>query len=100
MRHLVDKETATEDIIHDYERGGMRLIEELERAHQTEYARFQRDIDTAKTELKAEYKSTMEYIIEGNRDIRQQPVAALYKEHIDQQQQLNEMLEAAYRALD
>ncbi len=78
----------------------MRLIEELERAHQTEYARFQRDIDTAKTELKAEYKSTMEYIIEGNRDIRQQPVAALYKEHIDQQQQLNEMLEAAYRALD
>ncbi|KAI9871942.1 MAG: hypothetical protein M1830_002237, partial [Pleopsidium flavum] len=100
VRHLVDKETATEDIVHDYQRGGTRLIEELERAHQAEYARFQRDINTAKTELKAEYKTTMEQIIEGNREIRQRPVAALRMEHMDKQQHLNELLEAAYRALD
>lgn len=37
VRHLVDAETAIEDIISDYYRDGTRLVEQMEESHRKEH---------------------------------------------------------------
>ncbi|KAK8186410.1 hypothetical protein BC567DRAFT_215833 [Phyllosticta citribraziliensis] len=58
VRHLIDSETAIEDVVAAFEHDGMELVEKMEQAHQQEYE-LERG---ALTEAKRELKSVLERI--------------------------------------
>ena len=55
VRHLVDRETAARDIVDDYRRRGLGLVEEMERNHAREYQRSVDDVQSRKKQLRQEY---------------------------------------------
>ncbi|KAK7558621.1 hypothetical protein IWX49DRAFT_553776 [Phyllosticta citricarpa] len=51
VRHLIDSETAIEDVVAAYEHDGMQLIELMEQVHKEEYQRERGAVTKARTEL-------------------------------------------------
>ncbi|KAK8168522.1 hypothetical protein BKA80DRAFT_267116 [Phyllosticta citrichinensis] len=53
VRHLIDSETAIEDVVAAFEHDGMELVEKMEQAHQEEYELERGALTKAKRELKS-----------------------------------------------
>ncbi|KAK8243848.1 hypothetical protein HDK90DRAFT_475975 [Phyllosticta capitalensis] len=53
VRHLIDQETAIEDIVVAFQQDGNNLIDELERAHEEEFELERDTVIKAKTELQS-----------------------------------------------
>ena len=80
ISHLNDEETVIEDVVKEYQRGGTRIIEEMEKTHQGDYQEFQIAIDGLKTELGKTYRGTIAEIERNARLARKNPVGKSEKE--------------------
>ena len=55
VRDLVEKETAVRDVVDDYGRQGLALVEQMELDHAKEYQRFAENLQLRKKQLRQEY---------------------------------------------
>jgi hypothetical protein len=60
--HLVDSETAVNDIIEDYVRDGNELLENLEKSRREQCENLLRTVKTSKLKLVSEYKKSAEKV--------------------------------------
>ena len=51
MSHLIDKELAVDDSINQYETGGNKLIDALEKAHMEHFENYRKKSTSAKTAM-------------------------------------------------
>ncbi|KAK5164109.1 uncharacterized protein LTR77_010200 [Saxophila tyrrhenica] len=54
VRHLVDQETAVTDIVEDYQRRGVQLVEQMERSHVAQHEKFVASLQERKKRLRKE----------------------------------------------
>lgn len=98
MRHLIDQETAVEDIIEDYRRGGTRLIEDMETTHQKEYQQFQAEVKNVGSDLVKLYEETEKKLVKNLAVVNKSPVAKLEKQWRAEQEEIKSKLDAALLA--
>jgi hypothetical protein len=69
VRHLVDKETAARDIVDDYRRRGLGLVEQMEQNHARECQRSVDDLQLRKKQLRQEYIDCSDQLKERVADV-------------------------------
>lgn len=52
MRNLVDRETAARDVVDDYQRRGMSLVQQMEKAHAAQHKQYVQELQQKKKRLK------------------------------------------------
>ncbi|KAK4542069.1 hypothetical protein LTR36_007100 [Oleoguttula mirabilis] len=62
VRHLVDRETATREVVDDYRRRGLNLVEQMERAHAQQYQQYLLDLKQRKRRLRKELTKCSEQV--------------------------------------
>jgi len=55
VRHLVDSESAVQDVVADYERDGLSVIEEMKNAHEQEYQAYQDGLNETRNNMRNDY---------------------------------------------
>jgi hypothetical protein len=84
-------------VLIEYEQGGIRLIKNLERAHQDDRRRIQHEVDKVKKTMANEYKEAHQEISRITKAIRARPVRELEKELLQEQDQMQRLLEQGMR---
>jgi hypothetical protein len=84
-------------VLIEYEQGGIRLIKNLEIAHQDDRRRIQHEVDKAKKTMANEYKEARQEISRITGAIRARPVRELEKEWMQEQDQMHRLLEQSMR---
>ncbi|KAL1638499.1 hypothetical protein SLS58_008827 [Diplodia intermedia] len=70
VRHLIDSETAIEDILQDFEADGTRLIELMEETHRKEYDTQRKCLLEARTHLSRALLRVKDRVVEHERQAR------------------------------
>ncbi|KAL0254715.1 hypothetical protein SLS55_009238 [Diplodia seriata] len=70
VRHLIDSETAIEDILQDFEADGTRLIELMEETHRKEYDTQRKCLLEARTHLSRALLRIKDQVVEHERQAR------------------------------
>ena len=92
---MIDKETAIDDLVKGYEQGGIRLIEELDKAQQEERKRY--DVHVGEV-CKKLVKSCGEAEAELGRELKETKknrIGDIHKKWKAEQQDIRSQLEAA-----
>ncbi len=97
MRHLISHEQAVEDVLTEYEQGSTMLIGSLEKDHQENRRRIQRELDKLKRTMVNEYKGARLEISRINNAIRARPVRELEKEWLQEQDRMQRLVEEGMR---
>ncbi|KAH0536350.1 hypothetical protein FGG08_006776 [Glutinoglossum americanum] len=95
IRHLTDKETCIEDIVHDYQRGGTKLIQELEQSYQRDCDAYRVALGEVSIALKGKFIEARGRINEDVKQLKGSSVAAARKDWSDGQKVLMSRLKAA-----
>ncbi|KAI9782470.1 MAG: hypothetical protein M1839_004956 [Geoglossum umbratile] len=88
VRHLVGKEICIEDIVHDYRRGGAKLIQELAKAYQEDYDAHQAALGKMRLALRDLLTKARRRINKGVKHLKEDDVAAARKNWNDRQKAL------------
>ncbi len=99
MRHLVDQETAIQDIVQEYLQGGTTLIEALEKHWANDISRSQQELDKVKSLLAREFEEAIDWIVQERKEARESSIASVAKEHKAQQQILDQMMKEAMQSV-
>jgi len=87
-RHLVDKEICIEDIVHDYQRGGAKLIQELAQTYQEDCTAYQVALGKMRLVMRDVLARTRYHINKGVKQLKENSVAAAKKDWNDRQKAL------------
>ncbi|KAH0558767.1 hypothetical protein GP486_004590 [Trichoglossum hirsutum] len=88
VRHLVDKEVCIEDVVHDYQRSGTKLIQELEKTYQGDYDACRVALGEARLTLKDMYSEARRHINGGMKQLKGDSVAMAKKDWNESQRAL------------
>ncbi|KAI9859665.1 MAG: hypothetical protein M1813_006596 [Trichoglossum hirsutum] len=88
VRHLVDKEVRIEDIVHDYQRGGTKLIQELEQAYQGDYDACRVALGEVKLTLRDMYREARRRINGGVKQLKGDSLTVMKKDWNESQKAL------------
>ena len=77
VRHLLDKEDAVDEVVEEYERDGLKLIDALEQAHAHYRQEYQGKVDNARARIAKNF-GEWEDILEGElKRVRQSRVGEI-----------------------
>ncbi|KAI9772319.1 MAG: hypothetical protein M1840_001068 [Geoglossum simile] len=97
IRHLVDKEICIEDIVHDYRRGGAKLIQELAQVYQEDYNAYQVALGKTTLAMRDLLTKTRRRIHRGVKQLKEKNMAAVKKDWSDRQKaQLGQLADATH----
>lgn len=69
MRHLVSKETAAEDIVDDFRKGGNLLLEAYEKGHRQLVENRKANLELSRRKLAAMYTQTQANVLKVAKDM-------------------------------
>lgn len=95
MAHLANKETAINDLVSDYKRGGTRLIHEFQKSRQQDIDVFQSSTNELKQKVGTLIKKETARLKSSMDQIKRMQVAGLEKEWEDQQRTMWAKMDAA-----
>ncbi|KAI9715766.1 MAG: hypothetical protein M1812_005765 [Candelaria pacifica] len=99
VRHLVDQETAIQDIIQDYEHSGHTCIDALEKHQAAELSRSQQGLDKAKAIIAGEFEQALDWLGKENQELRQNSSAVAIKRQKEQQQMFDRLMKEAMQSV-
>jgi hypothetical protein len=98
VARLADKETAINDLVSDYKRGGTRLIHEFQKARQQDIDVFQSSTDELKRKVGTLIKKEAARLKFSMDQIKRMQVADLEKEWEEQQRTMWAKMDIALAA--
>jgi hypothetical protein len=84
-------------VLTEYEQGGVKLMKNLEKAHQDDRCRIQHEVDNVKKTMVNRYKEARQEISRITKAIRARPVRELEKEWMQEQDQMQRLIEEGMR---
>jgi len=79
VRHLVDSESAVGDVVADYERDGLSVIEQMRKAHEQEYQAYHDGLDVARNTTRNDYRTMETRLRRGVEQVRNASVLSDWK---------------------
>ncbi|KAK5119155.1 hypothetical protein LTR85_007769 [Meristemomyces frigidus] len=94
VQHLIDRETATRDVVDDYRRRGLNLIEDMERAHAQQYQRYMVDLKQKKKRLRKDLNKCSEQLKDAVTAVEEAKVKRKEEagKRKDEEQELQELM--------
>ena len=97
-RNLINKETAVNDIIQDYEREANLIVKEAVEGHDQELVKFRTGAGTLKRKHEAAFSNMLIDVAKVVKKVQKRPVADVLKHYNAQQRDLRRQIDAALLA--
>jgi hypothetical protein len=97
VRYLISHEQAIEDVLTDYETGGVKLMEQLEKDHQDDKRRAHHELDKVMKTMGNEYRACRQEIVQGAQEMTTRPVRRVEKEWMQEQARMQKLVEEGIR---
>ena len=97
MRYLIRHERAIQDVLAEYEMGGVKLLEQLERDHQNEKRRTYSELDKIIKIVYKEYRDSKKQIVRSAEDMRAQSIKKMEKKWMQNQELMQRLVEEGIR---
>jgi hypothetical protein len=93
VRYLISHEQAIEDVLQEFETGGNKLMEYLEKDQQADKRRVHHEVDRLMKTMGKEYRDSQQEFLRGAEDIKAQPLRRVEKKWMQEQEQMQKLVE-------
>lgn len=93
MRYLISHEQAIEDVLVEYQMGGTKLMEQLEKDHQDNKRRAHYEVEKIIKAMEKEYRDSKQHIMRNAEELKCRPLRQVEKEWMQKQDQMERLIE-------